>query len=93
MSIDMQLASDTVAKIVKRMEAETASLVESHGSGFASSVMASACAQMAGMALAMVEDEDIREAGKLAFMLAVDHAAQQNVALFEAFTAIDKAKQ
>lgn len=89
----MQLASDTVAKIVKRMEAETASLVESHGSGFASSVMASACAQMAGMALAMVEDEDIREAGKLAFMLAVDHAAQQNVALFEAFTAIDKAKQ
>ena len=93
MSIDMQLASDTVAKIVKRMEAETASLVESQGSAFASSVMASACAQIAGMALAMVEDEDIREAGKLAFMLAVDHAAQQNVALFEAFTAIDKARQ
>lgn len=93
MSIDLELAGDTVAKIVKRMEAETASLVESHGSGFASSVMASACAQMAGMALAMVEDDDIREAGKLAFMLAMDHAAQQNVALFEAFTAIDKAKQ
>ncbi len=89
----MQLASDTVAKIVKRMEAETASLVESHGSGFASSVMASACAQMAGMALAMVEDDDIREAGKLAFMLAMDHAAQQSVALFEMFTAIDRAKQ
>jgi hypothetical protein len=93
MSMDMQLAADTVAKIVKRMEAETASLVESHGSGFASSVMASACAQVAGMALALVEDDDIREAGKLAFMLAMDHAADQSVALFEAFTAIDKAKQ
>ena len=93
MSIDVDLVLDTVTKIVNRMEAETASLIESHGPGFASSVMANVGAQIAGMALALVKDDEMRKNGKLALLLLIDRAADQKFALFETITAIDRAKK
>ena len=93
MSIDVDLVLDTVTKIVNRMEVETASLIDSHGRGFASSVMANVGAQIAGMALALVKDDEMRKNGKLALLLLIDRAADQKFALFETIVAIDRAKK
>ena len=92
MSANIELATEHVARLVKHMECETAKLVEERGVHFAASVIASVCAQIAGLSLAMIDDERLRDVAKVAIMMAIEHATDTSVSMFETYSAIDKAK-
>lgn len=91
MSIDRELALDTVERMVDARTTELHSLAESHGMDFAASVMLSACAHVAGIALATCKDESARREGGRAFITAMAHTMRKTGAEFEAIDAIQKA--
>jgi hypothetical protein len=91
---DKQL--DRVAEIVQarveRQLKEFANLVESEGATFAIAVIVSSCAEIAGAAIASHSDPDIRDAGQLAFSLAMMHSVEKHQIRYAALEAIEKAK-
>tara|TARA_R110002126_G_scaffold125910_3_gene268138 strand:- start:74 stop:358 length:285 start_codon:yes stop_codon:yes gene_type:complete len=70
---------------------ELKSLIDSEGPAVAVAVFASACADVAGAALATHNDPDVRDGGQLGFALALNLAVDKYRIQYEALEAIEKA--
>jgi hypothetical protein len=70
---------------------ELKSLIDSEGPGVAVAVFISACADVAGAALATHNDPDVRDGGQLGFALALRIAVDKYRVQYEAVDAIEKA--
>jgi hypothetical protein len=92
MSFDPELIADTVERMVSARLKELADLSDSHGVPFASSVMLSVAADVAGAALAMAKNKDVREGGLMLMSMATKKAMDKYVSEYETQEAIDKAK-
>jgi hypothetical protein len=83
---------DTVERMVDTRMEEMTRLAETHGVQFASSCTLSTAAHMAGAALALCKDEDMRQAAAHVFITAMVKSMRMTGAEFEAIDAIRKAK-
>lgn len=87
---DVEEFSGTVEKLVNTQLREFAQLAEARGMSFAASAVLSACAEVAGAALATARDEEMRDQGGLAMVLAIKKAMDRNGAEFEAHELLER---
>lgn len=89
---DVDLLADTAEHKITALMRELADLCDSHGVPFATSVMLSACADVAGAALAMAKSDDVRKGGLIMLTMAAKKAMDKYSADYAAGEAIDKAR-
>lgn len=90
--LDIELLAETVESMVTRQLKEMANLCDSHGVPFATSVILSVSSELAGAALAMARDDNVRKGGLLMLSVVAKKAMDKYNADYAAAEAIDKAK-
>ena len=91
MTANVDLMIDTVQRMVDARMVEMTNLAESQGVQFASSVMLSVAAHMAGAALGTCKDPELQKAAAQVVIVAMVNSMRNTGAELEAIDAIRKA--